>query len=115
MAFINPLASTAIMLLSYAPRTPDEIVADLKEVTRGPMMYPASVCDSVPFQMTVGLEAVTEITEDLSCTYKAEATITIAPQHEKACVEMLDGIKQSREAPTVKPRSKRGQRGRRWP
>ena len=52
--------------------------------------------------------------EDLSCIYKAEATITIAPQHRQAFAEMLDGIKQSREAPTVKPRSKRGQRGRRW-
>ena len=52
--------------------------------------------------------------EDLSGIYKAEATITIAPQHRKAFVEMLDGIKQSREVPMIKPRSKRGQRRKRW-
>jgi hypothetical protein len=52
--------------------------------------------------------------EHLSGTYKAEAAITIAPQHRKAFAEMLDGIKQSREAPPVKPRSKRGQRRKRW-
>jgi len=52
--------------------------------------------------------------EDLSGIYKAEATITIAPQHRKAFVEMLDGIKQSREVLMIKPRSKRGQRKKRW-
>lgn len=58
------LASTAIMMLACAPKSPDQIVNELQEVSRGPLMYPASMCDSVPFQLTVGLDAAPEITED---------------------------------------------------
>ncbi len=107
MAFINPLASTAIMLLSYAPRTPDEIVADLKEVTRGPMMYPASVCDSVPFQMTVGLDAVPEITEEQAAEEFRRLVVARREREERQFEVTVDPLEN-------KPRSKRGQRGRRW-
>ena len=123
MAFINPLASTAIMLLSYAPRTPDEIVADLKEVTRGPMMYPASVCDSVPFQMTVGLDAVPEITEEQAA--EEFRRLVVAREREERQFEVISNglrsntitlapVRYAVDPLENKPRSKRGQRGRRW-
>ncbi len=123
MAFINPLASTAIMILSYAPRTPDEIVADLKEVTRGPMMYPASVCDSVPFQMTVGLDAVPEITEAQAA--EEFRRLVVAREREERQFEVISNglrsntitlapVRYAVDPLENKPRSKRGQRGRRW-
>ena len=123
MAFINPLASTAIMLMSYAPRTPDEIVADLKEVTRGPMMYPASVCDSVPFQMTVGLDAVPEITEEQAA--EEFRRLVVAREREERQFEVISNglrsntitlapVRYAVDPLENKPRSKRGQRGRRW-
>ena len=126
MALINPLASTAIMLMSYAPRTPDEIVADLKEVTRGPMMYPASVSDSVPFQTTVGLDAVPEITEEQAAE-EIKRLIMERDQEARRFEIIKDGLRANTitlsappryqavaEPPPSKPRSKRGQRGRRW-
>ena len=123
MAFINPLASTAIMLLSYAPRTPDEIVADLKEITRGPMMYPASVSDSVPFQTTVGLDAVPEITEEQAAE-EIKRLIMERDQEARRFEIIKDGLRANTitlapvryavDPPEDKPRSKRGQRVRRW-
>lgn len=126
MAFINPLASTAIMLMSYATRTPDEIVADLKEVTRGPMMYPASVFDSVPFQMTVGLDAVPEITEE-QVAEEIKRLIMERDQEARRFEIIKDGLRANTitlsapprcqlasDPPPSKPRSKRGQRVRRW-
>ena len=123
MAFINPLASTAIMLMSYAPKTPDEIVADPKEVTRGPMMYPASVFDSVPFQMTVGLDAVPENTEEQAA--EEIKRLIMERDQEARRFEIIKGglrantitlapVRYAVDPPENKPRSKRGQRGRRW-
>ena len=126
MAFIKPLASTAIMLMSYAPKTPDEIVADLKEATRGPMMYPASVCDSAPFQMTVGLDAVPEITKEQAAE-EIKRLIVEREGEARQFEAISDGLRSNAitllalrryrsvaELPPSKPRSKRGQRGRRW-
>lgn len=96
---------------AYSPLTmamtcaPDE--ADRKEPI---MMVPTEPIEVRDLRYQFNLPPA----RDLYGPYKAEATITIAPQHRQAFAEMLDGIKQSREAPTVKPRSKRGQRGRRW-
>ncbi len=126
MARINPLASTALMLMSYAPKTPDEIVADLKEVTRGPMMYPVSVSDSVPFQMTVGLDAVPETTKEQAAVEIKR--LIVEREGEARQFEVIsDGLRSNAitlsalpryqavaEIPPSKPRSKRGQRGRRW-
>ncbi len=99
---------------AYSPLTmamtcaPDE--ADRKEPI---MMVPTEQIEVRDLRYQFNLPP-DRLCEDLSGPYKAEATITIAPQHRQSFAEMLDGIKQSREAPTVKPRSKRGQRGRRW-
>ena len=124
----NPLASTAIMLLACAPKSPDQIVDELQEVARGPLMYPASVCDSVPFHLAVGLDAVPEITEDqvakaISETIRrreAEQTQLMSLMSERAqnnpmIFRLNRAIREAwAEPPKVKPRSKRGQRVRRW-
>ena len=100
----NPLASTAIMLLACAPKSPDQIVDELQGVARGPLMYPASVCDSVPFQLVVGLDAVPEITEE-----------QVAEEMKRLISKREREVRQyETELPVSKPRSKRGQRVRRW-
>ena len=45
--------------------------------------------------------------------YQAEATITMAARDGKAFMELVDAGRWTKQR--VKPRSKRGQRGRRWP
>lgn len=99
------ISSALMMAMTCAP---DE--ADRKEPI---MMVPTDPIEVRDLRYQFNLPPA-RLCEDLSGHYKAEATITIAPRHEKAFAEMLDGIKQSREASTVKPRSKRGQRGRWW-
>lgn len=51
---------------------------------------------------------------DLSGTYKAEATMTIAARDRQSFEEFLQGVRQTMTPPQTKPRSKRGQRRKRW-
>lgn len=124
----NPIASAALMLLACEPRSPDQIVDELQEVARGPLMYPASVCDSVPFHLAVGLDAVPEITEEQVAKViaekirrrEAEQTQLMSLMSERAqsnpmIFRLNRSIREAwEEPPRVKPRSKRGQRVRRW-
>ena len=91
MAFINPLASTAIMLLSYAPRTPDEIVSATTEAQAAEEFR----------RLVVAREREERQFEVISNGLRSN-TITLAPV--RYAVDPLEN----------KPRSKRGQRGRRW-
>jgi len=120
----NPLASTAIMLLACAPKSPDQIVAELQGVARGPLMYPASVCDSVPFQLVVGLDAVPEITEEQVA--EEMKRLVVDRERESRQFEVVSNglrantitlstpVRYETDLPVSKPRSKRGQRARRW-
>ena len=124
----NPIASTEPMMLEFAPKSPDRIVDELQEVARGPLMYPACVCDSVPFQLSVGLDASPEITEEqvakaISETIRqreAEQTQLMSLMSERAqnnplIFRLSRAIREAwKETPKDKPRSKRGQRVRRW-
>ena len=94
MAFINPLASTAIMLLSYAPRTPDEIVSATTEAQAAEEFR----------RLVVAREREERQFEVISNSLRSNAiTLLALPRYQSVA-----------ELPPSKPRSKRGQRGRRW-
>jgi len=94
MAFINPLASTAIMLLSYAPRTPDEIVSATTEAQAAEEFR----------RLVVAREREERQFEVISNGLRSSAiTLLALPRYQSVA-----------ELPPSKPRSKRGQRGRRW-
>lgn len=94
MAFINPLASTAIMLLSYAPRTPDEIV---------PAITKAQVAEETR-RLVMERERSARQFEVIRNGLRSNAITLLALPRYQAVAEL----------PPSKPRSKRGQRGRRW-
>ena len=94
MAFINPLASTAIMLLSYAPRTPDEIVSATTE---------AQAAEEIK-RLIVEREGEARQFEAISDGLRSNAITLLALRRYRSVAEL----------PPSKPRSKRGQRGRRW-
>ncbi len=120
----NPLASTALMLLACEPKSPDRIVDELQEVASGPLMYPASVCDSVPFQLAVGLDAAGDHrgadwrgneAADREARREARQFEVVAGGSRSNTITLSTPVSYATEPPVIKPRSKRGQRGRRWP
>ncbi len=87
-------------------------------------MYPASVCDSVPFQLAVGLDAAPEITEEqigeemkrliVEREREARQFEVVASGLRSNTITLSTPVRYATETPVIKPRSKRGQRVRRW-
>ena len=107
----NPLASTALMLLAFACE-PNE--ADRRE----PIMMVST--DSIEVRDMRWLFNVPPLGlcerrggKTNAAMYQAEATITMAARDGKAFMELVDAGGWTKQV--AKPRSKRGQRGRRWP
>ena len=101
----GPHRLSAALALAFAlPAEEREQMERVKVMTTEPI----EVRD-MRYEFNLPLKELCGPIPDLSGTYKAEATMTIAA-HDRH----LQGVRQTMTPPQTKPRSKRGQRGRKW-
>lgn len=109
----NPQAGTDMLLAFAFACSPDE--ADRREpimmvstdsIEVRDMRWPLGLCEALSDGLRGGGKTN-------AAMYQAEATITMAARDGKAFMELVDAGRWTKQR--VKPRSKRGQRGRRWP
>lgn len=112
--FPRNISAALMMAMTWAPEEPEHMEHVKDAVCANPIMVvPTEPIEVRNMRYEFNLPPA-RLCETFSGTYQAEATITIAPEGQRAFAEVLNGIKQSLEAPKAKPRSKRGQRRRRW-